>query len=492
MMAEAEAKITGRPGVVMVTRGPGAMNAAAGLHIARHDGTPLLLFIGQVSQAVVGREAFQEIDYQRAFGGLAKLVEVITVPERAAEIIARAFATALAGRQGPVVIVLPEDVLAMPCFASPPGFIRPREVAPDPALCDALVQRLRSASHPLCLLGGGRWSKAAIEKMETFAQNWSLPVAVAFRRQHLFDHNHPLFVGRLAPSGHEHLFAHLAQADCLCLFNSRLSSFPSRNYSALSPLKSHENLVHIHACDEELGRVYQAGLSILATPEAMLDALLAAEPPKVPRWRQAAIEARKAFEAHSTPRTAQKGHEKRFVDLEVVMDELAKRFDQSTVLTNGAGNFAIWPERFWRYGGFATQIAATSGYMGYGLPAAIAAAINLPERQVIAFCGDGCMQMTMAELTLASALGVKLIVFVIENGRYGTIWLHQKTRYPGRETAVGLANPDFVTFAKACGASGIRVEHNAQIAPALDAAKTAGKTVLIALRCDPDLQAPPA
>lgn len=485
-MAEAQAKLTGRPGVAMVTRGPGATNASIAVHTARQDSTPLVLFIGHVARGDVGREAWQEVDFVRFFGDMAKWVAVADSAARLPELVHRAFHVAMAGRPGPVVIALPEDMQADTAVVADPPRAEPPEAAPTPEALAALAAELQRAQRPLLLAGGGGWNAQACADLAAFAAAWDLPVAGSFRRQDLHDNRLPHHAGEAGLGMNPALAARIGQADLLLAFGPRLGETSTQGYTLIDIPRPKQRLVHVHADPEELGHVYHADLAINATPAAFLRALRTLAPPPGPRpwaaWRAAA---RADYEAHQQP-LPMPGE----VNLAEVVLHLREQLPADTIVTNGAGNYTLWVQRYWRYGGFRTQLAPTSGTMGYGLPAAIGAALREPQRTVLCFAGDGCFLMNGQELATAVHEGAKLLVVVVNNGIYGSIRMHQERHYPGRVWGTDLGNPDFAALARSYGAFGETVLRTADFPAALQRARAAAGPALIELRTDPEALTP--
>jgi acetolactate synthase-1/2/3 large subunit len=480
-MADATGRLTGRPGIAMVTRAPGATNAFAGLHVAEHDGTPMILFVGGVDRGFRHRGAFQEMDYRAVFGTVAKWVVELDDPARTDEIVSRAFSVATAGRPGPVVVVLPEDVLGLPASA---GEIRPAPIVdthPGSAQMWELQKRLWAAERPIAILGGSRWSETAVRRFARFAEKFDLPVACSFRRQMLFDHADPHYVGDVGLGLDPALAARIRASDLVLLIGGRFAEVPSQGYELVDLPFPSQALVHVHPSAEELGRVFRPDLAVHATPAAFAAAAEALEPPPAgvawAAWREAARADRLAWSGRLpvVPGAVKMGE---------VIAGLAARLSDDAILTNGAGNYATWIHRFWSFRKWGTQVAPTSGSMGYGLPAAIAAKLLHPERPVVAFAGDGCFQMTGPELATAVQYGVGIVVLVVDNGSFGTIRMHQERNFPGRVHATGLVNPDFAALARAHGALGLTVERAEEIGPALDAALAAGRPALVHLKIE--------
>lgn len=486
MMAEAFGKMTGRPGICMVTRGPGATNAAAGLHVAQQDSTPMILFVGQIEQGMRGRDAFQEVDYVQMFGGIAKWVAEIEDPARMPEMISRAFHTATSGRPGPVVLALPEDMLAAAAEVVTLRPFTPLETHPGLSQMAELQKRLWAAKRPLAILGGSRWTEAARDAFTRFAERFELPVACSFRRQMLFDHLHDCYAGDVGIGINPALAERVREADLLLLVGGRLSEMPSQSYTLLDSPEPRQDLVHVHADAEELGRVYRPSLAIHATPVGFCAALEGIEPPAAIGWSGAAGEAHQAYLDWSGARPRVAGS----LQMADVMDWLEQNLPDDAVLTNGAGNYATWVHRFHRFRRMNTQLAPTSGSMGYGLPAAVAAKLKFPERTVVCFAGDGCLQMTMQEFGTAAQEGAAIILVVVDNGMYGTIRMHQERDFPGRVSATTLVNPDFAVFASAYGAHAETVETAEAFGPAFERAVASGRPALLHLKLDKEAITP--
>ncbi|MEO1067065.1 MAG: thiamine pyrophosphate-binding protein, partial [Pseudomonadota bacterium] len=433
MMAEADGKMTGRPGICMVTRGPGATNAACGVHIAKQDSTPMILFVGQIGRRMRGREAFQEVDYRQTFGDLAKWVEEIDHADRIPEVINHAYHVAMSGRPGPVVLALPEDMLRDDADVTAGPRVHVASPAPNPSDVTRFEEMLRQSAKPFLILGGSRWTPSDVDAVTRFAERTKMPVGCSFRRQHLFDHLHPNYAGDVGLGINPALQARIAESDLVILLGARFSENPSQNFSLLTYPKPRQALVHIHPGAEELGRIYTPDLSINATPGAFINAVNHMS-------RDASDDdvttAHAAYLAWSNP--PHHSETEGFADQGVLIDQLRIHAPEA-IMTNGAGNYAIWLHRFWRFRAFGSQVSPTSGSMGYGLPAAIAAKRRYLDKRVICFAGDGCFQMTSQEFAAAAQLGVAVIVLVFDNGLYGTIRMHQERDYPGRVSATGLA-----------------------------------------------------
>ena len=486
IMAEAHGKATGRPGICFVTRGPGATNAAAGLHIARQDSTPLILFVGQISREMREREAFQELDYRAVFGTIAKWATEIDDPARIPELISRAFYTATSGRPGPVVIALPEDML-VERIAVPdaPGF-EPVEIWPGLTDMSRLQKMLWAAERPIVLLGGSRWSQGACASVARFAERFALPVATSFRRAHLFDPGHPCYAGDLGIGPNPKLLARVKGADLILLVGGRLGEMPSQAYTLLDIPAPRQTFVHVFPGVEELGRVYRPSLAINATPTAFAAALEGLQPPNELRWRNETPVAHADFLAWTDKPTVVPGA----VNLGEIVAGLREKLPADTVVCNGAGNFSVWVHRYHRFRRYGTQLAPIAGSMGYGVPAAIAAKRLAPECTVVAFAGDGDFLMTGQEFATAIQHDLPIIVIVCDNGMYGTIRMHQEREYPGHVVGTGLRNPDFAAYARAFGGHGATVETTADFLPVFDAAQKSGKPAILHLKIDPEAITP--
>lgn len=482
MAAEAWGKLTGRPGIVMATRGPGATNASAGLHVGRQDSTPMILLLGQVARRMRGREAFQEMDARHFFGEVAKWVEEIDRPERIPEVFARAFHQATSGRPGPVVLSLPEDMLRETAVVADAAPAEPVETHPGLTQMAQLQKLLWSAKRPFVIAAGSRWSAAAVAGLQRFAERFDLPVGCSFRRQMLFDHEHPNYAGDVGIGINPALSARVKSADLLILIGGRMSEMPSSSYSLIGIPEAQQTLVHVHPGAEELGRVYRPTLAINASPTAFVAALEGIQPPHGEfAWRGEAQTANAAYRSWSTP-----GRNSGPVQLGEIIAWLSAKLPEDAIITNGAGNYSGWVHRFYRFRRYGTQLAPTSGSMGYGLPAAIAAKLRHPERSVVAFAGDGCFQLTSQEFATAVQYRANVIVVIVNNGIHGTIRMHQERDYPGRAIATDLVNPDFAALARAHGGHGETVAETAAFAPAFERAAAAGKPAIIEVKFDPE------
>jgi acetolactate synthase-1/2/3 large subunit len=494
-MAEAYGKLTGQPGICFVTRGPGATNASIGVHTAFQDSTPMILFIGQVGNDFVDREAFQEIDYRRMFGQMAKWVAQVDRADRMPEYIARAFQVATSGRPGPVVLALPEDMLTSVAQVADTRRFQPVQASPSAAQIAALRTMLAEAQRPIVIVGGGAWNAQACADLATFVQANALPVGCAFRFQDLLDNAHPHYVGDVGIGINPKLGARIRDADLVIAIGPRLGEMTTGGYALLDTPVPRQRLVHIHADAEELGSVYQAELMINSGPAQAMAMLAAMAPVDCAAWQGSVAQAKAELAAfQERPPIFQDGTAP--LDLWQLVQELMAQVPRDTIITNGAGNYATWAHRFYAYGPMRTQLAPTSGAMGYGVPAGVAAKIVDPGRTVVTFAGDGEFMMTGQELATAVQYGAGVIIIVFNNGMFGTIRMHQERTYPGRVSGTALHNPDFAALAQAYGAHGEVVEATAQFGPALARAlahtRASNLPAVIELRYDGNLITPGA
>ncbi len=479
MMAEATGKLTGRPGVAIVTRGPGATNASAGVHVARQDSTPMILLVGQIARADRDREAFQELNYPQVFGGIAKWAAQIDDTARIPEYLARAFHVAMSGRPGPVVLALPEDMLS--AHVDTPDLPPAQAVmnAPSAAAVDAVIGALAQAERPLIVPGGSLWSERAAADLARFAAAWDVPVAVPFRRQDRVDNRLPHYVGDLGVGMNPQLGAALREADLVISLGSRLGDTLTGGYTLMDPAAQGCRIVMVHPDPDEIGHLWRADPGICADPQAMVEALAAR--PAARKFTDWTIGLRARYEDWQTPRPTPGA-----VKMENTIRWLSDNLPEDAVLTNGAGNYAAFLHRYFRFKRPFTQAAPTSGSMGYGLPAAIAAKLNAPGRVVVCLAGDGCLQMTVNELSTAAQHGAHVIVIVANNGQYGTIRMHQERHYPARVSGTALASPDFAALARSYGGHGEVVTQDADFPAAFARAQAAGTLAVIELRLDPE------
>ena len=483
-MADAVGKLTGKPAGLFVTRGPGATNGSVGVHTAFQDSTPLIMFVGQVGNDMVEREAFQEIDYRRMYGQMSKWVAQIDRVERIPEYVSHAFHTATAGRPGPVVLALPEDMLfSEAAVADAPRYKTPR-AAPAPADMQEIARLLSNARKPFVILGGGGWDAASVQAMRAFLEKNNLPAGASFRCQDLLDNRSPSYAGHVGIGVDAALAQRIKDADVVLVIGARLGEMTTSAYTLFEVPVPKQTLIHVHAGAEELGRVYQGAVLVNSGYPQFVEALsqLKLDGARWADWTRAAREGYLAYvQPQSLPGKLQYGE---------IVKSLATSLPDDAVICNGAGNFATWVHRYYSYRGYRTQLAPTNGSMGYGVPAAIAAKIVEPHRTVVAFAGDGDFLMNGQELATAAQYGANVIVIVVNNGMYGTIRMHQEREYPGRVSGTELRNPDFAALARAYGGHGETVEETAQFAPAFERAMKAGKPALIELKIDPEAITP--
>jgi len=494
-MAEAYGKMTGRPGICFVTRGPGATNASIGVHTAFQDSTPMILFIGQVGGDFMDREAFQEVDYRRMYGQMAKWVAQIDRAERIPEYMARAFQVATSGRPGPVVLALPEDMLVAKAAVADTRPYAPVQAAPSATQIEQLRAMLAAAQRPVVVVGGGTWTDGACADLARFAEANRLPVGCAFRFQDLLDNAHPNYVGDVGIGINPKLAARIKNADLVLAIGPRLGEMTTGGYTLLASPVPQQKLVHIHTAAEELGSVYQADLMIASGMPQALAMLAAMAPVDASAWAGSVDEARAELAAWQQEPPIFK-NENAPLNLWQVVQDIMVQAPRDTIITNGAGNYATWAHRFFCYGGKRTQLAPTSGAMGYGVPSGVAAKIVDPERTVITFAGDGEYLMNGQELATAVQYQAGVIILVFNNGMFGTIRMHQEREYPGRVSGTSLHNPDFAALARAFGAHGEAVhttaEFGAAFARALEHTRAHKLPALIELRYDGNLITPNA
>lgn len=484
-MAEAYGKLTGKPGLCFVTRGPGATNASIGVHTAFQDSTPMILFIGQVGNDFIEREAFQEIDYRRMFGQMAKWVAQIDRVERIPEFVARAYQVATSGRMGPVVLALPEDTLSATAAVADARTYKRIGISPGTQALERLSSLLRTAKTPIVIAGGSGWTSTACADLQRFAHTQSLPVGCAFRFQDTFDNSDSHYAGDVGIGINPALAARIKAADLVIAIGPRLGEMTTSGYEIIAAPMPTQTLIHIHAGAEELGRVYQADVMINATMPEMAAALAAL--PRLTRTEidQHVVEANREYNAWQA-RKETPGD----VQMWDVVEALDRLLPADAIVCNGAGNYATWLHRFHQYRHFRSQLAPTSGAMGYGVPAAIGAKALYPNRTVVAFAGDGCFLMTGQELATAVHHQLNVIFVVVNNGMYGTIRMHQERHFPGHVHGTALTNPDFAAYAKSFGAMGELVVRTEEFAPAFARAMAANCPALIEIRIDPEAISP--
>jgi len=495
-MADAQGRLTGRPGVCFVTRGPGATNASIGVHTAFQDSTPMVLFVGDVATETRDREAFQEVDFCSFFGpstkGMAKRVERIDDASRIPEYVARAFATAMNGRPGPVVLVLPEDMLTHEVSSRPLPQLEPVQAWSDPGSLRELRELLLQAQRPFVIAGGGGWTPQSAQALQRFAENWQLPVGNAFRFQDTFDNFHPLYAGDVGIGINPKLAQRIKDSDLIIAIGPRLGEMTTSGYTLLEVPKPKQKLVHIHASAEELNRVYHADLAICASMNAAARSLEVLTAPSSVAWTDWAAQANADYLANTLPQTLAglpADSAQGLVNMPEVISVLQRHLPADAVLTNGAGNFASWVHRYYKHHGiskgFKTQLAPTVGAMGYGVPAGIAAAV-LTGRVVFTIAGDGDFLMNGQELATAAQHGAKTIVVLLNNGMYGTIRMHQERDFPTHNMGSHLNNPNFANLAKAYGYEGVRISKTEEFEPALTAALARNQGTLIEIMLDPE------
>ncbi|GGL95809.1 acetolactate synthase large subunit [Pseudooceanicola nanhaiensis] len=487
MMAEAWGKLSGRPGICFVTRGPGATNAAAGVHVAAQDSTPMILFVGQVARGMKHREAFQELDYGAVFGTMAKWVVEIDDAARIPELVARAFRVAMQGRPGPVVIALPEDMLDDVVQVADAPRVEPVETAPAAGDAAALAELLAGAERPFAIFGGSRWDEAAVASFTGLCERYAIPFAASFRRAGMVPAQHPNYAGDLSLGANPALVKAIGEADLVLVMGSRMSEISSQSYTLLPIPSGAQKLVHVHADPDEIGRVYQPALGISATPKGIAPVLdgLSPEAPRQGEWVSAARAAYLDWseEPRENPGALQMGK---------VLTWMRDALPDDAILTNGAGNFAVWLNRYYRFTQFNTHLAPTSGSMGYGFPAGIAAQRARPDQVVVNLAGDGDFMMTSQEFATCAHHGIPLIVVLVDNGMYGTIRMHQEREFPERVSSTSLTNPDFAALAEAHGGFGQRVETAEDFPAAFEAARASGKPAILHLILDPEALSPTA
>jgi acetolactate synthase I/II/III large subunit len=480
IMAEALGKVTGRPGVCFVTRGPGATNAAHGIHIARQDSSPLVMFVGQVARDTREREAFQELDYRAVFGSMTKWTTEIDDPARVPEIVSRAFHIAANGRPGPVVVAIPEDMLVERIAVADAPPVTAIETSPGVAEMQKFAELLGAARAPIVVLGGSRWSQQACDRLARFVEKYALPVCTTFRRGHLFDQTHSCYAGDLGIGPNPKLLERIKSSDLVIAIGGRLGELPSQHYTLFDIPRPQMPFVHVHPGTEELGRVYSPSLAINATPIAFTAALESLNFARAPAGEAKAANA--DYRAWTEQPTEQPGG----VNFGAVMIWLRENLASGAVICNGAGNYAAWIHRFFRFRRFGQQVAPVSGSMGYGVPAAVAMKRLHPERQVVCIAGDGDFLMNGQEFATAVQYDLPFTTIVFDNGMYGTIRMHQEREYPGRVSATELRNPDFQAYARAFGGFGISVERTEDFPAAFRQAEASGKPAIVRLVIDPE------
>ena len=482
MMAEAHGKLTGAPGIAFVTRGPGATSASAGVHVAFQDSTPMILFVGQVASDQRDREAFQEVDYRQMYGPLAKWVAEIDRIDRIPEYVSRAFHVAVSGRPGPVVLSLPEDMLSaradvLDALPANPA----RQMVCDEVISE-VIDCLKRAQRPFVIVGGSGWSTDAARNLGKFVGALGLPVGASFRCQDYLDNRHPNYVGDVAIAPNPELAEQVQNSDCLLILGARLGEMTSSGYTLFDVPNPKQGLIHIHADADEIGRIYRPEFGLVCRAA---DFLARAVGLTKGITQQSPAVARKSYETWQEPSPTPGA-----VKMEQIIHHLSQVLAEDAIIANGAGNYAAWLHRYFCYKSYRTQLAPTSGSMGYGLPAAVAAKLNHPDREVICLAGDGCFQMTMQEFGTAVQYGAKIIVIVVNNGVYGTIRMHQQRDYPDRPSGTTMLNPDFATLATCYGCSGEVVTKTQDFEAAFARAQASETSTIIELRTDPAAVSP--
>ena len=481
-MAAAWGKLTGRPGICMVTRGPGVTNASIGIHTAMQDSAPMICFIGQVGTDMKGREAFQEIDYRAVFGTMAKWAVEIDDVDRIPEILSRAWTMAVTGRPGPVVVALPEDMLTSETSARPlAGPVYVAEPAPDPVALASARDILASAQRPLILMGGCNWSASGKAALQSFAEASNIPVVAAFRYQDMFDNHSPVYSGEAGVGMPQHVRNLILSADAILAINVRFGEMTTDGYTLLTVPEPSQRLIHVHASALEIGKIYRPEIGLVSGPNAFAAAL----EPVQGKWDAWATEAREGYEA-----TFALPPQPSPVDMGIVTAHLRSILPDDVIVTNGAGNFAYWPNKAMKYGRQSRLLAPQSGAMGYGVPAAIAAKIAHPDRSVVCFAGDGDFQMNLQELATASQYKAAPIILILNNGIYGTIRAHQERKYPSRVSGTDMVSPDFSLIARAYGFHGERVEATADFPAAFARAMASPTGAVLDLNISPEALTP--
>ncbi|NKB58804.1 MAG: thiamine pyrophosphate-binding protein [Alphaproteobacteria bacterium] len=479
-MAEAYGKLTGKPGIAMVTRAPGACNGSVGVHTAMQDSTPMVILIGQVARDQEYREAFQEVDYRQFYGALCKWVGQIETADRIPEMVSKAFHHAMSGRPGPVALALPEDMLRDLTDVADAERYKTVRPGVDPADIAAMQQMVADAQRPLMIVGGGGWTEAACADILAYAAANDLPVAASFRCQDIIDNNHDCYAGELGTSVSAALAARVKEADLLLVVGARLGEMTTSGYSLVDAPRPKQKLIHIYSDPDELGRVYQADLPLAAGVDRFAAAACKAAPVGAGAWADWRASARQDYLENLKPTAGLPGP----VDMTQIMAEIQNRVGDNAIITTDAGNFSGWPQRYFKYTKFPSQVAPTSGAMGYSVPAAIAARQVCPNRPVIGFVGDGGFMMSGQEFATAMHYGIDPVIIVVNNNAYGTIRMHQERDYPDRTIATALTNPDFAKWAESFGAFGATVERTEDFAAVFDAALGAGRIALIEIRLD--------
>ena len=486
-MAQAYSRLTGQPGVCLVTRGPGITQASIGLHTAAQDSTPLIMLVGQIDSGFTGREAWQEIDIVQMFQTVVKRVAQVDRIERIPEIISRSFHSAVSGRPGPCIVALPEDLLYKKAQSQDLGKYQKTLTTARMSDLESLQQKLLSAKNPVLILGGSDWSESSLKDIQIFSENFELPVCTGFRRQDLFDNTHRLYCGPLGPGVNPNLVKRICSADLIIAVGSRLSETSTSAYSLIKAPRPIQQLIHVHPDSQELGRVFQADLLIQSSLCEFARYASSLKPKGKMVWTASAEHAHSEYQATLIP-TNSPGD----VNLGSIVRWLSNNLPSNSIITNGAGNYTSWVHRFYQHRHFNTQLAPTSGTMGYGIPAAIAAKITYPERTVICFAGDGCFMMSEKELATAKQYKLPIVFIIVNNSMYGSIRMHQEINFPGQVFATSLENPDFILLAQAYGLQGYRVTKTEQFESIFNLAVESETGAVIELQTDPEAITPSA
>ena len=455
MMAEAEGKLSGRPGIAFVTRGPGATNAASGVHIAQQDSTPMILFVGQIEKEMYGRDAFQEVDYKEFFGGMSKLVIEVQDANRLSEVISRAFHTAMSGRPGPVIIALPENMLTEKVTVKPVEFVKKINSGPSTNDLALYIEEIKKSKNPIIIIGGSVWSEDAAINLEKVSEILNIPIYTSHRRQSYFDNFHQNYAGDLGLAVNPEIIKNIKDSDFITIIGARLSENPSQAFTLLGIPEHNSKLAHIHPSPEEIGKIYKPDIGIASSPIVFVESLRITLESFNQSFSKDTNNFQKIYKDWINQNLTSPNSG---VDLSRGIRELKEKLKDDTIITNGAGNYAVWVHRLFRFKKYNTQLAPISGSMGYGVPAGIAAKLKHKNKEVIAFAGDGCFQMTSNEFATAVQFNVGLLVIVVDNEMYGTIRMHQHKNYKGRYKHTGLVNPDFVQLANSMGGKGFPVD----------------------------------
>ncbi|WP_398475955.1 thiamine pyrophosphate-binding protein [Tardiphaga sp.] len=476
-MAEADGKLSGRPGICVVSRGPGAMQAALGLHTAWQDSTPMILIIGQVPRSHLGREAFQEMNYVRTFDDMTKWVVEIDSVDRIPELVSRAFHVAMQGRPGPVVLSIPEDVLSSVSEVADAAPTTVIQAGPSDAQMADIHALLQKAQRPLVIVGNCGWTPEAVDQFRTFVERNDLPVVAGFRSQDVLDNRSNQYIGDISLGCSRPLMARVKTADLLLVIGDRLGDVTTNHYTLFDVPTPQQVLIHVFPGPEELGRVYVPTLGIPANSARFAEALAKLAPLHSKAWADWRAESRQAYVDYQAPRTDAPPF-----DMATVIDHLNTELPDDAIVTNGAGNYTIWLHRYYRYRKLGTQIAPKSGTMGYGLPAAVAAQLRYPERRVVCLAGDGCFMMASQDFATLVQQQLPVVIIIVNNTMYGSIRMHQELHFPNRPSGTDLLNPDFAALARSYGAHGEAIDAHQEFPAAFARAVAAKGPAIIELR----------